>query len=103
SDIRLKKNVKNIQNALDKMLKLRGVTYQWKNPQEHGNMTGTYMSMVAQEVEEIFPEWIGTDSKGYKTLGFIGFEALTAESIKELKRQIDVLTARIEALEAKTQ
>lgn len=56
SDIRLKKNVKPIKNALEKMLELQGITYQWKEPSKHGNMQGAYMSMIAQEVEKVFPE-----------------------------------------------
>ena len=101
SDIRLKKNVKTIEGALETMLRLRGINYQWKEPEKHGGMKGTYMGMIAQEAEKVFPEWVGTGNEGYKTLGFIGFEALAVEAIKELKSENEVLKARIEALEAK--
>jgi hypothetical protein len=91
SDIRLKKNVQPISNALDKMLELNGVTYQWKEPQQHSNMNGTYMGMIANEVEKVFPEWVGTHKNGYKNLGFIGFEALTVESIRQLNETYNQL------------
>jgi len=108
SDIRLKNNIRPINNALDKMLALKGITYQWKNPKEHGDMTGVYMGMIAQDVEKVFPEWVKTDINGYKTLGFIGFEALTTEAVRELKAENNELKAknielelRVKALETK--
>lgn len=101
SDRRLKKNIKPLKVALDKMLKLHGVTYQWKEPEKFGNMAGNYMGLIGQEVEKVFPEWVGTDKDGYKNLTVGGFEALTAEAIRELKAENDALKARIKALEAR--
>lgn len=86
SDKRLKKNIKSIDRALDKMMKLQGILYQWKDPATQGNMKGTYMGMIAQDVERIFPEWVGKDTRGYKTITVIGFEALAVEAIRELKK-----------------
>ena len=73
------------------MLSLKGIKYQWIVPQKHGNLTGNYMGMIAQDVEKVEPEWVGTDKNGYKTLGFIGFEALSVESFRELNKHIDEL------------
>ena len=87
SDIRLKKNVHPIPNALNKMLQLKGVTYEWKDPQQRPG--GTQMGMIAQEVEQFFPQWVGEDNRGYKTLTFRGFEALTAASFKEQQQIIE--------------
>ncbi|MGH8003510.1 MAG: tail fiber domain-containing protein, partial [Limisphaerales bacterium] len=98
SDIRLKKNVKPLENALQKMLQLRPVTFQWKEPEKEGNMTGTYMGMIAQEVEKVFPEWVGTKQNGYKTLTFVGFEALTTEAIRELKAENEELREELKDL-----
>jgi hypothetical protein len=63
SDIRLKKNVKTLEGALDRLLQLRGVTFEWKNPSEHGNRQGVQRGFIAQEVEKVIPEWVGVDSK----------------------------------------
>ncbi len=101
SDIRLKKNIKPLQGSLDKLLQLRGVNYEWKEPEKQGNLTGTQIGMIGQDVEKVFPEWVGTDLGGYKTLGFRGFEALTVESLRELKNENEMLKARIEILEGK--
>ena len=64
-------------------------------------MQGRYMGMIAQGVEPVFPQWVEEDSAGYKTLGFIGFEALTVEAIRELEAKNQALKARVEALEAR--
>jgi len=101
SDIRLKNNVHTIANPLEMMAKLRGVTYQWRNPAKHSNMTGIYMGMIAQEVEKVFPEWVGTDANGYKNLTYIGFNALTVESIKILKAKMESLNKENNALKTK--
>ena len=59
--------------------------------------------MVAQDVEEIFPQWIDPGTDGYKRLTFRGFEALTVEAVRELATQTHhtttELTSRIDALE----
>ena len=54
---------------------------------------------AAHDVEKVFPEWFGIDDKGYKTLGFIGFEALTAEAINELQLKINSQDKKIMDLE----
>ena len=97
SDRRLKKNIRPIDSALAKLMALRGVTYQWKNPESQGDMTGTYTGMIAQDVEKVFPEWVRDDADGYKTLTVIGFEGIVVEALRELRAEKD---AEIEALHA---
>lgn len=99
SDVRLKKSVKPLKSALDKLLRLRGVTFEWKEPEKQGNLVGQQMGLVAQEVEEVFPQWVDADAEGYKNLTVKGFEALTIEAFKELKADYEALRFRIEALE----
>lgn len=45
---------------------LRGVTFEWIEPQKHGNRTGPRMGMIAQEVEQVFPDWVTTDHEALK-------------------------------------
>jgi len=47
SDIRMKQNVKPLGDAIDQLLKLRGVTYEWTDPSIHGNETGTINGFIA--------------------------------------------------------
>jgi hypothetical protein len=99
SDVRLKKSIEPLKHALGKLLQLRGVSFEWKEPEKQGNLVGQQMGLVAQEVEEVFPEWVDTDTSGYKILSVRGFEALTIEAFKELKADNEALRSRIEALE----
>jgi hypothetical protein len=100
SDQRLKQNIRPLNGALDKLLSLRGVLYEWKKPEQHGNLTGPQIGLIAQEVEEIFPGWVDTNTDGYKTLTIRGFEALTIEALKELKAENQALKQRCEVLES---
>jgi hypothetical protein len=89
SDVRLKTNVRAISGALESVLAMRGVTYEWKDPAGHGNLVGTQIGMLAQDVEKVFPQWVGEDPQGYKTLTFRGFEALTVEALRQQQKTID--------------
>lgn len=89
SDRRLKKNIEPLRGSLDQLLRLRGVTYRWRNPETQGNMRGTYPGFIAQEVEPVFPEWVGEGTNGYKNLTVIGFEALAVEALRELRAEKD--------------
>lgn len=111
SDLRLKKNVRSLDGALDKLLALRGVTFEFKDPESINELTGIRTGMIAQEVEKVFPDWIHEESDGYKRLTFRGFEALAVEALRELRaekdariaaqqEQIDRMEARLKRLEA---
>ena len=95
SDRRLKTNIQPLLGSLDRLLALSGVTFEWREPCKHGNMTGPQIGMIAQEVEQVFPEWVRNGPDGFKILGFRGFEALTVEALRELREEKD---AEIEAL-----
>ncbi len=102
SDIRLKQSVAPLPAPLARLLRLRGVTYEWREPEKHGNFHGPQVGMIAQEVEQIFPEWVGTDADGYKTLTYRGFEALVVEGLRELKLENDQLRGANTALAAES-
>lgn len=87
SDERLKENIKNIENPLEKLEKLRGVTFTWKG-QEY---EPTQMGFIAQEVLEVAPEVVSEDSEGYLTMETSQLTALLTEAIKEQQEQIEAL------------
>jgi pyruvate/2-oxoglutarate dehydrogenase complex dihydrolipoamide acyltransferase (E2) component len=99
SDERLKKRISQLNGVLGRLSRLRGVSFEWQKPEEHGNLTGTQMGLVAQEVEEVFPEWVDANPDGYKTLTLRGFEALTVEAFKELVAENETLKAKSNKLE----
>ncbi len=87
SDARLKQNIKKIEHALDRLTQLRGVTFEWKNPENHCNDARVQIGMIAQEVETVFPNWV-SERDGVKSVGTTGFEGLVVEALKELKQRI---------------
>lgn len=99
SDARFKKNIQPLAGALNDLLKLRGVSYEWKKPEEHAGQVGTQRGFIAQEVEKVFPSWVGVDDKGFKTLDARGAIPLMVESIRTLKSENDALRDRVKALE----
>lgn len=101
SDARLKKNIETITGALEKLLSLRGVIYEWKNPKAYGGTNQPLMGMIADEVERVFPQWVHRDVNGTRVLSIVGFEGLTAEAFKELLAKLDCETRRTAALKAK--
>lgn len=89
SDRRLKKNIQPLQNSLEQLLALRGVNYQYVDPESINERSGTRIGMIAQEVEKVFPDWVDELDDGYKSLTFRGFEALTVEAIRDLRAEKD--------------
>lgn len=92
---RWKHNVAPIENALDKVLRMRGVTFDW-NP-EHG---GTHdIGFVAEEVGQVVPELVSWEVEG-KTANGMAYDRVTAllvEAVKSLKKENDALRARKDA------
>jgi hypothetical protein len=80
------------------MLKLRGVNYEWKEPGKDGRLPGVQTGVIAQEVEKVFPEWVGT-SAGNKYVTFRGFEALTIEAVRQLSEENRALKDKNRELE----
>jgi hypothetical protein len=110
SDARLKKNIAPLQHSLEQLLALQGVTFEYIDPVSINEPSGTRIGMIAQAVEEIFPEWVSDTPGGYKSLSFSGFEALTVEALRDLREEKDQeiaqkdaeiasLTARVAELE----
>lgn len=93
SDSRLKDNISNIPDAVNKVLAMNGVTYTWKPEFEsvHG-FTGNDLGLIAQEVEAVLPLAVRERWDGYKAVRYDKVIAVLVEAIKELN-------ARIEALE----
>ena len=101
SDIRLKDNVVTINNALDKVCKLRGVEYTWNK----GSRKDTRdLGVIAQEVEKVLPEivkekkmpLIDDSDTTYKAVDYEKITAVLVEAVKEQQAQIDELTTILE-------
>jgi hypothetical protein len=106
SDKRLKKNIRPLTNALDKVKQIRGVSFDWNETYEKmGRSTGhREIGVIAQEVEKVFPELITTwgDEK-YRAVDYGRLSAVLVEAIKEQQKQIAELRDKIAKLEEANQ
>lgn len=84
SDERVKHDVRNLSGALESLLRLRGVSFYYNDPDRLGLPKGMKRGFIAQDVEKVFPEWVG-EQDGIKSVGISGFEALAVESLRELR------------------
>ncbi len=105
SDIKWKKDVKTIIEALEKILHLRGVTYKWRIKEfpENNFEKGIQIGLIAQEVEKVLPELIDTDIEGYKSIEYTKLIAVLIEAMKEQQNIIDSQSKAIKKLTEKQQ
>tara|TARA_R110000850_G_C9812556_1_gene451613 strand:- start:11 stop:556 length:546 start_codon:yes stop_codon:yes gene_type:complete len=105
SDRRLKENIKPIENSLDKIKKLNGVTFDWIKLTEeekgvkHQYNEGSDLGVIAQEVEEVLPELVKTRKSGYKAVDYQKFTAVLIEAVKDQQTQIDELKDLVSKLQ----
>jgi hypothetical protein len=95
SDARLKKNIRPLEHPLDELLQLRGVTFEYKEPEKINELPGEQIGMVAQQVEEVFPQWVDQRADGFKAVTYRGFEALTVEAFRQLREEKDTEIAEL--------
>lgn len=88
SDRALKRNIQTIENGLDKVMNMRGVTY------EKDGKTG--LGVIAQEVEEVLPEVVKQDQHGMRSVAYGNIVGVLVEAIKEQQKQIDELKSKLD-------
>ncbi len=101
SDRNLKKNITPLSGSLEKLSKLRPVTFDYLEPEKQG-VSGRQTGFIAQEVEHIFPNWVqessnqsgfagadGETLESYKILSITGFESLAVNALMELRQEKD--------------
>jgi len=98
SDKRLKKDVKTIDNALDMVKQMRGVTYKFKHNDREG------VGVIAQEIEKVLPQVVSDvdrddegDKHPIKTVSYGNIVGVLIEAIKEQEKRIEHLESIIKA------
>ena len=98
SDKSLKENIKNIENPLEKISQINGVTFDWTEDyiKQHGGEDKYFVrkndvGVIAQEIEKVLPQVVATREDGIKAVKYDRIVALLIESIKELKKEIEEL------------
>jgi len=92
SDIRLKKNIEPISDALARVMKINGYTYNWKDPLRGSDLQ---IGFIAQELEQQFPELVATDADSIKSVAYSNMIPILLEAIKEQQKQIEELKALV--------
>ena len=96
SDARYKTNVQPIPNALDSILQLRGVTYDWRRAAypERKFPQGQQIGFIAQEVEKVLPALVHKDANGYYSVAYASAVPILVEAVKQQQQQINALKAQ---------
>jgi len=84
SDRALKKNIVSLEKPLDKVMRMEGVSFEWKDSGEKS------IGLIAQEIEEILPELV-VGQEGSKSINYNALIAVLIEAIKDQQKQIDEL------------
>jgi hypothetical protein len=91
SDVRLKENITPLSTPLDKLMKLQGVDFTWKQDIDTEYAGKKDVGLIAQQVEEVLPDAVETRYNGYKAVRYEKVIPLLVEAIKEQQRQIEDL------------
>ena len=91
SDIRLKTNIKPIDDPVSKVIQIEGVSFNWKKDDRPA------LGVIADQVEKILPQLVHGDDP--KTVNYNGLVGLLIEVVKDQQKQIDSLNDRISKLE----
>ncbi len=98
SDARLKENVEQITGSLEKIGRLRGVSFDWRQDTDIKDLsTKRQIGMIAQEVETVIPEIVSTSPLGYKGIDYSKLTSVLVEAIKAQQKQIEEDRARDDA------
>ncbi len=93
SDERLKTNITDLSDGyLDKMNNLKVISYRWNDLAKDLNKVDTSVTnygLLAQNVEQYFPELITVDSKGYKQVDYSRVPLYLLKSVQELSKKVE--------------
>lgn len=93
SDERYKKNIELIDSAIERIMKIDGVYFDWRNDEfpKLNFVEKRDMGVIAQNIEKVFPEAVLEDDNGYKSVAYSKLVAPLIEATKEQQREIKSL------------
>jgi hypothetical protein len=101
SDIRLKSDISDYDNALAQVMDLRAVTYNW-NREDYSEMnfsSRAQIGVIAQELEEVIPELVNTTASGFKSVDYARLSVVLLEAVKEQQEQIRALEEKVSQID----
>lgn len=103
SDARLKKNIRPLdsEDVLQKMLALRGITYEWDDDQTGSKRPeGVQYGFTAQNIQGVFPELVTEDNLGFLQTAYGTYDAMYVEALRAQQNQIEELKKEVDELES---
>ena len=85
SDEKLKENIKELESPLEKLSRIRGVTFDWNDNQD--TYEGSDIGVIAQEVQRQFPE-LTVRSDGYMAVKYEKLTAVLIAAVNELATEV---------------
>ena len=98
SDKRLKKNITSMTGSLDTISALRPVNFEYTAKDHFSYSPGVQSGFIAQEVQQVMPQWVNTADDGYFYLDQVGYEALIVDAIQELRTEKDAVQEEVNGL-----
>lgn len=92
SDVRKKKDIAVIENAIEKVKAIRGVTFTRIEDGVRG------AGVIAQEVQNVLPEVVKEDAEGTLSVAYGNMVGLLIEAIKDLSAEVKTLKAELAAI-----
>lgn len=96
SDKRLKDNIEIVDNALEKVKQLNGVTFTRNDLEDKEKL---HIGLIAQDVQTVFPEAVKQNEDGILSVNYSGLIGALVETIKEMDSKNQALEARLARLE----
>lgn len=101
SDTRFKENINTIENALEQVNQLRGVSYKFNQtafPNKNFSAKNQ-IGFIAQEIQTVFPELVNTDKSGYLSVNYTAVIPVLTEAVKELNTENQYLKQQLKNME----
>lgn len=104
SDSRLKNDIETVENVVDSLAKIRGVTFKW-NGLTNQDTESTQYGVIAQEVEKVFPHLVtlgpvSGNGKRYLEVAYNGFIPILIEAVKQQQHEIEARDAQISKMQS---
>lgn len=86
SDLRFKRDIQPLDNSLEKILNLQGVSYNWRQEDFPAKKFSdrNQVGLIAQNVETQFPQVVGMDDEGFKSVNYSALVAPLIEAVRTL-------------------
>lgn len=100
SDERLKEDITPIENPIEKLMAIKGVTFSWKEGFDNiHSHKGIDTGVIAQDIEAIdLPDTVTTRENGYKAVRYEKLNALLIEGFKAQQNEINELKELVNTL-----